>query len=133
MAFRTFGTQGSATGIPISINYIEKPGLGRIALLNFLFNLVTLTVYRFWAKTNARRHIWSCVHINGEPLEYTGHGVELFLGFVIVFAVFLLPMFVTAFILQMTYGPQHLALIVFNFAIVLLVFLLCSRGPSGAA
>src|SRR4029079_17674211 len=93
MAFRTFGQLG-ASGNPISIEYIEKPGLGRIALVNFLLSLVTLTIYRFWAKTNVRRHIWSCVHINGEPLEYTGRGIELFLGFLIVFGLFILPLLV---------------------------------------
>src|SRR6476619_6900799 len=63
MAFRTFGREGSDGGIPISIEYIEKPGLGRIALVNFVLILATLSIYRFWAKTNVRRHIWSCVHI----------------------------------------------------------------------
>jgi uncharacterized membrane protein YjgN (DUF898 family) len=124
MAFRTFGVAGSDGGSPVSIEYIEKPGLGRIALLNFGLTLITLSIYRFWAKTNVRRHIWSCVHINGEPLEYTGRGGELFLGFLIVFAVLILPIFVTALVLQLTLGPQHPALVAFNFAVVLVVFLL---------
>ncbi|MGE0007689.1 MAG: DUF898 family protein [Parvibaculaceae bacterium] len=76
MAFRTFGAQGTGTVAPISIKYIDKPGLGRIALVNAALFVLTLTVYRFWAKTNVRRHIWSCVHINGEPLEYTGRGID---------------------------------------------------------
>ena len=64
-------------GTTISIKYVDKPGLGRIALLNTLLFVATLTLYRFWAKSNVRRHIWSCVHINGEPLEYTGRGIVL--------------------------------------------------------
>jgi len=124
MAFRTFGAAASDGAVPISIEYIEKPGLGRIALVNFVLTLVTLSIYRFWAKTKVRRHIWSCIHINGEPLEYTGRGSELFLGFLIVFAVFILPVFVTAFVLQLMFGPQHPALVVFNFAVVLIVFVL---------
>ena len=124
MAFRTFGLAGSDGGVPISIEYIEKPGLGRLALLNFVLTLATLSIYRFWAKTNVRRHIWSCVHINGEPLEYTGRGIELFLGFLIIFAVFILPVFVTAFILQLMLGPQHPALIALNFGVLFVVFLL---------
>jgi uncharacterized membrane protein YjgN (DUF898 family) len=59
--------------------------------VNFLLGLITLGFYRFWAKTNVRKHIWSCVHINGEPLEYTGTGLELFKGFMVVFGVFILP------------------------------------------
>jgi hypothetical protein len=55
---------------------MDKPGLGRIALVNAALFAPTLTVYRFWAKADVRRHIWSCVHINGEPLEYTGRGID---------------------------------------------------------
>ena len=63
-------------GNTIGIEYVPRPGLGRLAIVNFLLNLVTLTIYRFWAKTNVRKHIWSCVHINGQPLEYTGRGLS---------------------------------------------------------
>ena len=104
MAFQTFGTRGSEGDFPISIEYIDKPGLGRIALLNALLFVVTLTIYRFWAKTNVRRHIWSCVRINGEPLEYTGRGMELLLGFLIVFGLFFLPVFLVLMVMQMTLG-----------------------------
>lgn len=121
MAFRTFGTQGAGSVTPISIEYIDKPGLGRIALLNALLFVLTLTIYRFWAKTNVRRHIWSCVHVNGEPLEYTGRGIELFLGFLIVFCVFILPVFALVLTLQLSLGPEHPAIILVNFGIVLLV------------
>src|SRR5689334_11823780 len=101
MSFQTFGTRGTGAGTPLTIEYVEQPGLGRIALLNALLMVLTLTVYRFWAKTNVRRHIWSCVHINGEPLEYTGRGVELFLGFLIVFGLFFLPIFIVLAVLQL--------------------------------
>ena len=121
MAFRTFGTQGAVGVTPISIEYIDKPGLGRIALVNALFFVLTLTVYRFWAKTHVRRHIWSCVHINGEPLEYTGRGIELFLGFLIVFCVFILPVFAVVLTLQLSLGPEHPAIILVNLGILLLV------------
>src|SRR5262245_1390257 len=121
MAFKTFGTRGAVPGTPISIQYIDKPGLGKIALLNALLFVLTLTLYRFWAKTNIRRHIWSCVHINGEPLEYTGRGVELFLGALIVFGLFVLPIFATVLTLQLWLGPEHPALILVNLFILLFV------------
>ncbi|MGE3873611.1 MAG: YjgN family protein [Parvibaculaceae bacterium] len=121
MAFQTFDTQESGTGTPITVEYINKPGLGWIALLNALLFVLTLSVYRFWGKTNVRRHIWSCVHINGEPLEYKGRGIELFLGFVIVFCVFILPAFAVVLALQLSLGPGHPAVFIANFAILLLV------------
>lgn len=123
MAFRTFGQQGLDGRTPISIEYIDKPGLGQIALLNFVLTLVTFTIYRFWAKTNVRRHIWSCVHINGEPLEYTGRGGELFLGFLIVFGLFFLPVIVIIFILNLTPGSEpYIALVQLVVALFFLVF-----------
>ena len=97
-------------GEPIRIDYVPRQGLGRLAIVNFLLNLVTLTIYRFWAKTNVRRHIWSCIYINGQPLEYTGRGIELFLGALIVFGVFVLPFVVTIAIISVALGPEHPAL-----------------------
>ncbi len=79
-------------------------------MVNFLLGIVTLTIYRFWAKTEVRKHIWSCVHINGQPLEYTGRGGELFKGALIVFAVFGLPV-VRSHLLALAYGPEHPALV----------------------
>lgn len=121
MAFRMLDAQGGDAGTPISIEYVDKPGLGKTALLNALLFVVTLSVYRFWAKTNVRRHIWSCVHVNGEPLEYTGRGLELFFGFLIVFGIFFLPVFLLILMLQLSLGPEHPAIILVNFAILLIV------------
>jgi uncharacterized membrane protein YjgN (DUF898 family) len=85
------GSSDSAADEAIRISYEPRPGLLRLVIINFLLSASTLTFYRFWAKTNVRRHIWSCVHIDGEPLEYTGKGIELFLGSLFVFAFMGLP------------------------------------------
>lgn len=52
-----------------------------IFLVNILLTIVTLGIYRFWAKTRVRRYLWSHTSIEGERLEYGGTGLELFLGF----------------------------------------------------
>jgi uncharacterized membrane protein YjgN (DUF898 family) len=54
---------------------------------------VTLGIYRFWLTTDMRRFLWSHTQIGGETLEYTGRGIELFLGFLIAIAV-LVPIYV---------------------------------------
>jgi uncharacterized membrane protein YjgN (DUF898 family) len=90
----------------LRFTYVPRKGLLRLTLANFLLSIVTLTLYRFWAKTNVRRHIWSCVHINGEPLEYTGTGKELFLGALIVFCVLILPFLLLAGLISLAYGPN---------------------------
>lgn len=61
-----------------------------IILLNLLLTIITLGIYRFWAKTNVRDFIWSKTYFDGEPFEYTGTGGELFKGFLTVFILFML-------------------------------------------
>ena len=102
----TAETRPAATGEPLTIAYEPRPGLWGIAIVNWLLNLITFTLYRFWAKTRVRRHIWSCVHINGEPLEYTGTGRELFLGALVVFGVLFMPIVVFTGLIYLTLGPE---------------------------
>ena len=49
--------------------------------------MLTIGIYRFWAKTRIRRYFWSHVRIQGDPLEYAGLPSELFIGFLIAIAV----------------------------------------------
>ena len=94
----------------LRIEYIPRPGLLSMCFVNFLLGLLTLSIYRFWARTNVRKHIWSCVHINGEPLEYTGRGIELFKGALFVFVVFGLPAVLLIAGISIAYGPEHPAI-----------------------
>src|SRR6266511_2976791 len=55
-----------------------------IFIKNLLLNFITLTIYRFWGKTNIRRYAWSHTSLQGQRFEYTGRGGELFVGFLIV-------------------------------------------------
>jgi uncharacterized membrane protein YjgN (DUF898 family) len=54
-----------------------------IALTNVILNIVTLGFYRFWATTRERRYFWSQTRFIDDQLEWTGTGLELFIGFVI--------------------------------------------------
>jgi len=109
-------------GSNIVISYESKPGLGWLSIKNFLLNLITLTIYRFWAKTTVRKHIWSCVHINGEPLEYTGRGLELFLGAVVVLFIFLPIVFLIQW-LQMAGHIEFLIAVQGAFALLFFVLI----------
>ncbi len=71
----------------------NRASLFGILVVNFLLGLVTLGIYRFWARTRLRQFFWSSIAVDGEPLEYTGRGLELFIGFLIVVAV-LTPLFI---------------------------------------
>ncbi len=91
----------------LQFKYVPRPGLLKITLINMVFNVLTLSFYRFWGKTNVRKHVWSCIHINNEPLEYTGTGIELFKGFMVVFGLFILPFVIGSTIAQIMLGAAH--------------------------
>lgn len=71
-----------------------------LSLKNGLLNLITLTLYRFWGKTEVRRRVWRGVRLNDEAFEYTGRGVELFVGFVVALLVLGLPFLAVVFAVQ---------------------------------
>ena len=57
-----------------------------------LLTLITFGIYRFWAKTRMRKYVWSAVNGDGDSFEYTGTGLEKFLGFlvaIVILAVYL--------------------------------------------
>jgi uncharacterized membrane protein YjgN (DUF898 family) len=60
-----------------------------IALTNLLLTIVTLGIYRFWARARERRYLWSRTEFIDDSLEWTGTGREMFIGFLIVMAVLL--------------------------------------------
>lgn len=61
---------------------------------------VTLGIYRFWLTTDMRRFLWSNTEVLGEPLEYTGTGRELLIGFLIAVAI-LIPFSISIFLLAL--------------------------------
>lgn len=82
-----------------ALHYQGSRGLFGLLVKNILLGLLTLGLYRFWARTALRRYFWSAVTIDGEPLEYTGRGSELFIGFLVVLAVFV-PVTIAYYIVQ---------------------------------
>jgi len=56
-----------------------------------LLPVLTLGIYRFWAKTKTRQYFWSHAEIAGDRLEYLGSAKELLIGFLIALAI-LLPL-----------------------------------------
>jgi uncharacterized membrane protein YjgN (DUF898 family) len=108
----------------LRFEYVPRPGLFKITMINLLLNILTLTIYRFWGKTNVRKHIWSCIHVNGEPLEYTGTGMELFKGFLFVFGLFILPYVLINTFLKFNYGEQHPMVLALNGIFFLFIYVM---------
>ena len=70
----------------------RRASLLGILVVNTLLSIITFGVYRFWARTRLRQFFWNSIAVDGEPFEYTGRGMELFIGFLIVVAI-LTPLF----------------------------------------
>lgn len=102
------------TGQPIDISWAGK-GTDYIGLgfKIFLLKIITLGIYHFWGKTETRRKLWNHTRINSEPLEYTGTGMQLFLGFLIAMLVVFAPIFIGVIIIVSLFGQQSIALAVF--------------------
>lgn len=105
--------------------------VGKIAVVNALLGLFTLGIYRFWGKTNMRRHLWSRMTLLGDRLEYTGTPLELFLGFIVaavVMAVLSIGFFALEF-LSVTYSPAFgLLFILYLFGFYFLIFFAVYRA-----
>ena len=67
-------------------------GVAPIFLKNLFFNIATLGFYRFWARTRLRYYFWANSEIYGDRFEYSGRGIELFVGFLFAAILVLLPM-----------------------------------------
>lgn len=101
----------------VKVSWLKPIGLLWLSIYNFIMRILTLGIHHFWGKTEVRKRIWSSVRLNGEPLEYTGTGRELFTGFLIVFAAVLLPTMLLTLAAVMLLGVDSVWLKVFQGAL----------------
>lgn len=122
---RQYSTQPAGEGAGKVVYDDSEGGLAGLAIKGYLLTLVTLGIYRFWYLTNLRRFFWSHTSVHKSPLEYTGRGLEIFIGFLIAVAV-IVPLnfaplaFVTAFgpggqLISFVLVPIYAILIFFAF------------------
>jgi len=101
-----------ATLAPTTLKFKHIAGgfgrLWRTFIITVLLSVLTLTIYRFWGLTKIRAHLWSWVTLLDDPFEYTGNGWELFIGFVKVVFLFILP--VTLIISGLNFAFQSMGL-----------------------
>jgi uncharacterized membrane protein YjgN (DUF898 family) len=84
-----------------------------------------LGIYRFWATTRERQYLWSKTQFINEPLEWTGRGIELFWGFVMVFFLVGLPLVVLQLAAQgMIFQGQTVIVAVIVIAMIFLTLYL---------
>ncbi|MEL6565760.1 MAG: DUF898 family protein [Pseudomonadota bacterium] len=75
--------------------------LFKLYFITSIFTVLTLGIYRFWAKTRIRKYIWSSVTGDDDSFEYTGTGLEKFLGFLV--AIVVLAIYLGIFQLLLTF------------------------------
>jgi uncharacterized membrane protein YjgN (DUF898 family) len=90
-----------------------------LVLLNVLLNIVTLTLYRFWGKTAIRRRLWAETSLNGESFEYSGRGMELFVGFLIATFTVFLPIILIFSAAQMFLDPVTMLVVILPMYVVI--------------
>lgn len=112
MDFPTYGRWSPArpSGQPLRLTWLNPAGMVGLSVVNFLLTVVTLGIYSFWGKTEVRKRLWSSIRLEGEPLEYTGTGKELFLGFLVVFGAVLLPLLLLQVGVALLAGPESTVL-----------------------
>lgn len=98
----------------LAMSWVQPPGLVGLSFKNFALRILTLGIYGFWGKTEVRQRIWSAIRLNGEPLQYTGTGKELFLGFLLIFGVVFVPVMIASLAATVAFGPRSPWLATFN-------------------
>lgn len=98
-----------------------------LALKNAALTVLTLTLYRFWARTSMRRRLWSRAWVLGDPLEYTGTAGELFRGFLIALPCFFLPAIFVFYIAPLAMEPVWAAWLTFGFYVISVPLIAAAR------
>lgn len=81
----------SGNFVPVLTSEAKVGELYKIFIPNLIFSILTLGIFRFWARTRNRRYIFNHMKMLGDGFEYTGTGGELFKGFLVVFVLIILP------------------------------------------
>jgi uncharacterized membrane protein YjgN (DUF898 family) len=104
---------------------VVTAGLGalfRIFYVNLILTILTLGIYRFWAKTRLRRYIWRHVSVGGESFAYTGTGKELLIGFLKALVVLLPPLVIIGIVEIILDNPWDSIVGGLKYIAVLIVF-----------
>jgi len=113
---------GKAESLTIS----NRSNIGAMLWIGFytvLLNLLTLTVFRFWGRTHFRRRLWSDTSVCDEPLQYTGRGLELFIGFVIAIFTFMAPFVGAVLAAQILLGPEGFVIVFIPLYLLLFILI----------
>jgi len=98
----------------------QKSTIGGMLWIGFyttILSILTLTLFRFWGRTQFRRRLWKETLVDGEPLEYVGKGSELFFGFLIAIFTVMAPVVGLLLFAQLAMQPP------LSFVVIFVVYL----------
>ncbi|SFR82685.1 YjgN family protein [Sphingomonas jatrophae] len=111
---------------------IDFRGLGGDVFLlqlgNLALTILTLGIYRFWGKTRVRRFLWRNTLLDGDPLEYRGTGLELFVGALLAILLISVPLGLVSVVLPAFVGRGSPALVITQGILLLLIYYLVGVG-----
>lgn len=93
--------------------YAARGAYFKMLLKFMLLQIITLGIYRFWAKTHVRRYLWSSTEFLGDRFEYLGTAKELFIGFLIAVA-FLVPLGVVNHFAELMLGADSTGFAIYS-------------------
>ncbi|MEM8772603.1 MAG: DUF898 family protein [Pseudomonadota bacterium] len=94
-----------------------------IGFYTTILNIFTLTIFRFWGRTHFRRRLWADTYVGKDSLEYTGRGMELFIGFLIAIFTLMVPFVGALLAAQLLLGPEFLAIVIIPMYLALFVII----------
>ncbi len=92
-----------------------------IGFYTTILNIFTLTIFRFWGRTQFRRRLWADTYAGDETIEYTGRGLELFVGFLIAIFTLMIPFVGAVVAAQLLLGPELVVLVIIPLYLALFV------------
>ncbi len=119
-------TMSDAPQGAVALDVENQSKIGAFLWIGFyttIFTFLTLTLFRFWSRTIVRRHLWRETTIGGEPLEYTGKGSELLIGFLIAIVTVMGPLVGAIFAAQFLLDPVGFALVVLAVELIFLLLI----------
>jgi uncharacterized membrane protein YjgN (DUF898 family) len=115
---------GTMTTVEKALRIEQTSSVGNFVWLGFWsswVSLITLTLFRFWARTMFRKQLWRETFVGGEPLEYVGKGSEKFVGFLIACVTIGIP--AGAIILGVQFMFNNPVALGAAFAVIYVIFL----------
>lgn len=95
---------------------------------NFLLSVITLGIYRFWGKAKYRRYLWGHATLDGDALEYTGTGFELFVGAILVILLVSIPFGLLSVLLPLLIADKAVAIFLTQFILIVAIYYLVGVG-----